>query len=121
MITPEQRAWLHEYAPQILELVSHSGMRPYEALQILATVATGYPASSPPRWCDTGCKHREGPAGCRLITRWCETPVGSPPPAQAWMDLQQWDNTNGQPLWPILCDCPDFEAAKREPQPGREP
>ena len=106
----DARDWVRTHGPQLLEVImSGSGLPPYKALQELAALATGYPASNPPKWCDTGCKHSGPDNDCALLMRWAEGAIDTMPRCQDWMNLQEWDNRTGTPLSPILCDCPDFE------------
>ena len=107
----KDRLWLANHGPQILELVSTSGMAPYDALRVLIAMATGYPCSSPPRWCETGCKHWDTETGCAHIK---VNPDGTYPPkfdaVERWSSLHQWDlPPPGEPRWGVLADCPGFE------------
>ena len=110
-MTEQARRWLGEHGPQVLEIIqSGSGLELYSALQMLATMATGYPASSPPRWCDT-CRFDVPEHACKRMT----TEAGEPDPVWwrkigDWSELHEWGSPDEPPVFGVLCDCPGYEA-----------
>ena len=109
--SPEADAeWLRTHGQQILELIRGFGFDAPTTLRRLLTVATGQPLSSPPKWCDTGCRRADGGGNCSIIHHAVTSANREQDRLFAlvrrWMESHTWEF--GQPVDGILFDCPCF-------------